>query len=313
MKTIAGIVALAMMPVVAAAADKPDWAFPVTEKVQPPPRFEGTRLRPAPPGSTLSITRAKADDMYDIPNWYPAMYPAMPKIVQYGNKDMQVRACGSCHLPTGTGHDESAYMAGLPATYFIRQMADWKRGDRKFGGTMVTMAKVITDAEIKDAADYFAQLKPRPWIRVVETDTVPKTYIGPGNKRLLHPDGGSEPIGTRIIEVPEDEEVVVYRDPSSGFVAYVPNGSIARGRELATTGGAGKTVPCAICHGATLQGLGEVPAIAGRHPNYIVRQLWNMQNGDRVGTSSALMKQVVDKLGNDDMLALAAYAGSLAP
>jgi cytochrome c553 len=313
MKTIAGIVALAMMPVVAAAADKPDWAFPVTEKVQPPPRFEGTRLRPAPPGSTLSITRAKADDMYDIPNWYPAMYPAMPKIVQYGNKDMQVRACGSCHLPTGTGHDESAYMAGLPATYFIRQMADWKRGDRKFGGTMVTMAKVITDAEIKDAADYFAQLKPRPWIRVVETDTVPKTYIGPGNKRLLHPDGGSEPIGTRIIEVPEDEEVVVYRDPSSGFVAYVPNGSIARGRELATTGGTGKTVPCAICHGATLQGLGEVPAIAGRHPNYIVRQLWNMQNGDRVGTSSALMKQVVDKLGNDDMLALAAYAGSLAP
>jgi cytochrome c553 len=313
MKSLIGVLALALLPTLAAAAEKPDWAFPVTEKVQPPPRFDANRVRPAPPGSTLSITRAKADDMYDIPNWYPAMYPAMPKIVQYGNKDMQVRACGSCHLPTGTGHDESAYMAGLPATYFIRQMADWKRGDRKFGGTMVTMAKVITDAEIKDAADYFAQLKPRPWIRVVETDTVPKTYIGPGNKRLLHPDGGSEPIGTRIIEVPEDEEVVVYRDPSSGFVAYVPNGSIARGRELATTGGAGKTVPCAICHGATLQGLGEVPAIAGRHPNYIVRQLWNMQNGDRVGTSSALMKQVVDKLGNDDMLALAAYAGSLAP
>jgi cytochrome c553 len=313
MKIIVGIVAIALLPVVAAAADKPDWAFPVTEKVQPPARFAGDRLRPAPPGSTLSITRAKADDMYDIPNWYPAMYPAMPKIVQYGNKDMQVRACGSCHLPTGTGHDESAYMAGLPTGYFIRQMADWKRGDRKFGGTMVAMAKVITDAEIKGAADYFAQLKPRPWIRVVETDTVAKSYIGPGNKRLLHPDGGTEPIGNRIIEVPEDEEVVVYRDPSSGFVAYVPKGSIARGRELATTGGAGKTVPCAICHGATLQGLGEVPAIAGRHPNYIVRQLWNMQNGDRVGTSSALMKQVVVKLGNDDMLALAAYAGSLAP
>jgi cytochrome c553 len=63
--------------------------------------------------------------------WYPNMYPPMPKIVQYGNKDTQVRACGSCHLPTGTGHDESAYMAGLPASYFIRQMADWKSGDRK--------------------------------------------------------------------------------------------------------------------------------------------------------------------------------------
>ena len=65
--------------------------------------------------------------------------------------------------------------------------------------------------------------------------------------------------------------------------------------------------------GKALRGLGEVPAIAGRHPNYIVRQLWNMQNGERIGTSAALMKQVVDRLSNDDMLALAAYAASLSP
>ena len=56
-----------------------------------------------------------------------------------------------------------------------------------------------------------------------------------------------------------------------------------------------------------------MPAIAGRHPNYIVRQLWNMQNGERIGTSAALMKQVVDRLSNDDMLAIAAYAASLTP
>jgi cytochrome c553 len=313
MRTALAALMLAVVPVVAAAAEKPEWAFPVTEKVQPKPRFEGERVRPAPPGSTLSITRAKADDMYDIPNWYPDRYPAMPKIVQYGNKDTQVRGCGSCHLPNGAGHDESAYMAGLPASYFIRQMADWKSGDRKFGGTMVAMAKVITDAEIKAAADYFAALKPTRWIRVVETDTVPRSYIGPGNKRLLHPDGGNEPVANRIIEVPEDEEVVVYRDPSSGFVAYVPKGSIERGKALATTGGGGKTIQCGICHGPTLQGLGDVPGIAGRHPNYIVRQLWNMQNGERVGNSAALMKQVVDKLTNDDMLAIAAYAASLTP
>ena len=313
MKNFIGVLALILVPTVATAADKPDWAFPVTEKVQPAPRFEASRVRPAQAGSTLSITRAKADDMYDIPNWYPDMYPSMPKIVQYGNKDTQVRACGACHLPTGTGHDESAYVAGLPASYFIRQMTDWKTGDRKFGGTMVAMAKVITDAEIKDAADYFASVKPVPWIRVIEADAVPKSYVGPGNKRLVHPGGGTEPLGNRIIEVPEDEEVVVYRDPRSGFVAYVPKGSLAKGKELATTGGGGKTVQCGICHGQTLQGLGEVPAIAGRHPNYIVRQLWNMQNGDRVGTSAALMKQVVEKLTNDDMLAIAAYSASLTP
>lgn len=312
MRRTAVIFAFAFAPMIAAAAEKPDWAFPVTEKEQPTPRIVGTTVRPAPPGSTLSITRAKADDFYDIPNWYPDMYPAMPKIVQYGNKETQVRACGACHLPTGTGHDESAYMAGLPVSYFARQMADWKSGDRKFGGTMVAMVKVITDAEIKEAADYFASLKPRPWIRVVETDTVPKSFVGPGNKRLLHPAGGTEPIGNRIIEVPENEEDAVYRDPRTGFVAYVPHGSIAKGEALATTGG-GKTVPCTICHGQTLQGLGDVPAIAGRHPNYIVRQMWNMQNGERVGNSAALMRQVVEKLSHDDMLAIAAYVASRAP
>jgi cytochrome c553 len=312
MRRIAAVIFIALTPTLAAAADKPDWAFPTTEKDQPAPRFDGAMVRAAPAGSTLSITRAKADDFYEIPNWYPQMYPAMPKIVQYGNKETQVRACGSCHLPTGTGHDESAYVAGLPVNYFIRQMADWKSGDRKFSGTMVQMAKVVTDAEIKDAADYFASLKLRPWIRVVETDTVPKSYIGQGNKRLVHPAGGSEPVGNRVIEVPENEEDVVYRDPRSGFVAYVPSGSIAKGEALATTGG-GKTVPCGICHGQTLQGLGDVPGIAGRHPNYVVRQMWNMQNGERVGTSAALMRQVVEKLSNDDMLAIAAYVASRAP
>jgi cytochrome c553 len=312
MRRIAAVIFIALTPTLAAAADKPDWAFPTTEKDQPAPRFDGAMVRAAPAGSTLSITRAKADDFYEIPNWYPQMYPAMPKIVQYGNKETQVRACGSCHLPTGTGHDESAYVAGLPVNYFIRQMADWKSGDRKFSGTMVQMAKVVTDAEIKDAADYFASLKSRPWIRVVETDTVPKSYIGQGNKRLVHPAGGSEPVGNRVIEVPENEEDVVYRDPRSGFVAYVPSGSIAKGEALATTGG-GKTVPCGICHGQSLQGLGDVPGIAGRHPNYIVRQMWNMQNGERVGNSAALMRQVVDKLSNDDMLAIAAYVASRAP
>ena len=311
MKTLACVVALAFVPTFVSAqqTQKPDWAFVVTDKVQPKPLFAPDRVRTV---GNVSVTRAGADDFYNIPNWRPAMHPPMPKIVQFGNSATKVRACGSCHLPTGTGHDESAYMAGLPVNYFIRTMMDWKTGDRKYSGTMVAMLKVITDAEIREAAEYFASLKPMPWIRLVETDTVPKSYIGPGNKRLVHPDGGTEPMGNRIVEVPEDEEAVVYRDPISGFVAYVPKGSVARGRELATTGG-GKTVPCGICHGPTQQGLGDVPGLAGRHPNYIVRQLWNMQNGERIGTNAALMKQVVDKLSVDDMRALGSYLASLTP
>jgi cytochrome c553 len=312
MKNIIRLLAFVVAPALAAAGEKPDWAFPVTEKDLPTARIEGTRMRTVQ-GSPVTISRSAADDFFNAPDWRPDLHPPMPKIVQYGNKDTQVRACGSCHLPTGTGHDESAYVAGLPVAYFMRQMADWKSGDRKYGGIMVQIAKLATDAEVRTAAEYFASVKPRSWIRVVETDTVPKSFVGPGNKRLESPAGGNEPMGNRIIEVPEDEEAVVYRDPISGFVAYVPKGSVAKGEALVTTGSGGKTIPCGICHGPTLQGLGEVPAIAGRHPNYIVRQLWNIQNGDRGGTSTALMKAVVEKLNNDDMLAIGAYIASRAP
>jgi cytochrome c553 len=294
----------------ALAAERPDWAFPTTDKVQPPSRDDGKPK--TAPGSALSLTRAQIDDLFNAPDWFPNLHPPMPAVVAHGDKERNVRACASCHLPTGTGHDESAYLAGLPVGYFIRQIADYKSGDRKGAGTMIAMAKTITDEEVRAAAEYFASLKSRPWIRVVETDTVPRTYIGKGNKRLAHPDGGSEPIGNRIIEIPEDEDIVLNRDPRAGFVAYVPKGSIAKGEALVATGG-GKTLPCAICHGPTLQGLGDVPGIAGHHPDYIVRQLWSMQNGERVGISAALMKQVVDRLGVDDMLAIAAYVGSRAP
>ena len=309
MKIIVGILAFVVFPSLAGAADKPDWAFAVSEKEQPAPRIKGDQVRTV---GSVSITRAKADDFYDVPDWRPDLHPPMPKIVQFGNKEKEVRACGSCHLPTGNGHDESAYVAGLPVDYFIHQMADWKHGDRKYSGTMVTLAKIVSDQEVKEAAEYFHAVKPRQWIRVVEADTIPKTFVGPGNKTLAHPAGGTEPLGNRIIEIPEDEEVVVYRDPLSGFVAYVPKGSIAKGEALVKTGG-GKTTPCGSCHGVTLQGLSEWPAIAGRHPNYIVRQLWNFQNGDRAGNSAALMKPVVAKLTTDDMLAIAAYVGSLKP
>jgi cytochrome c553 len=315
MRHAACIVVLATMHAVASAtaassAERPDWAFPVTDKVLPPSKDDGSPK--TAPGSALSLTRAQIDDLFNAPDWFPDMHPPMPPVVAHGNKDAGVRACGSCHLPTGTGHDESAYVAGLPAAYTIRQMNDYKSGDRKGSATMVTMAKAITDQEIRAAADYFASLKPRPWIRVVEADTVPRTFIGKGNKRLAHPDGGSEPIGNRIIEIPEDEDIVLNRDPRAGFVAYVPKGSIAKGENLVVTGGA-KTVACAICHGPDLRGLGEVPAIAGRHPNYIVRQLWGMQNGERSGSWTPLMQAVVARLDADDMLAIAAYVGSRAP
>jgi cytochrome c553 len=298
------------IPFAAQAAEGPDWAFPVTDKIQPQTIPDDGKPKTAP-GSERTYTRQQINDLFNPPDWYPDMHPLMPKVVAHGDAP-NVRACASCHLPTGTGHDESAYVAALPIRYTIEQMEDYKSGARKGSGSMTTIAQHITDNEIGAAAGYFAALKPRKWIRVVEADPVPKTYVASGNKRLRFPGGGSEPIGNRIIEIPEDEEVVLNRDPRLGFVAFVPRGSIAKGEKLARMGG-GKTLPCAICHGPDLQGLGTVPPIAGRQATYIVRQLYMIQTGSRSGPSAALMQQVVKNLTVDDMLALAAYISSREP
>ena len=53
--------------------------------------------------------------------------------------------------------------------------------------------------------------------------------------------------------------------------------------------------------------------IAGHSPMYIFRQLYYFKDGIRAGSMSALMKGVVAKLNQDDMLAIASYVASLPP
>jgi cytochrome c553 len=131
--------------------------------------------------------------------------------------------------------------------------------------------------------------------------------------RFASPGGGMEPIGSRIITLPLDVNRVTKRDPHSGFTAYVPPGSIKKGEAFVKTGGAGKSVACVTCHGDSLMGLGNVPRIAGLHPIYIARQLHLFKDGNRSGGDSPLMKKPVAQMTDDDMLAVAAYLGSLNP
>ena len=152
----------------------------------------------------------------------------------------------------------------------------------------------------------------RAAIKVVETATVPKTRVAGWFLAAL-PGGETEPIAGRIIEVPEDLERFEMRDARSHFIAYVPPGSIERGRQLVTTGGSGTSAPCTICHGPDLNGLGPIPSLAGRSPSYVVRQLYDFQHGTRAGPWSPLMASNVINLTLDDMVALAAYAASLPP
>ena len=308
----------------------PPWAygFPAAPSATPSARAPApaaTAAAPAPdvtprtvPGSAGSFTLAQIRDGFGPADWFPGDHPAMPEIVAHGKRP-DVRACSLCHYPNGKGRPENAGVSGLPVAYFVQTMADFKADARKSADTrkantnlMIAYAKAMTDEEVKAAAEYFAAMKWTPWIKVVEAGTVPKTRIAGG--MFLKLEGGeSEPIGDRIIEVPDDtERTESLRDPRSGFTAYVPTGSIKKGEALVTTGG-GKTTRCSVCHGADLKGLGPVPGIAGRSPSYTVRQLFDTQKGTRKGLWADLMKPVVANLTNDDMLAIAAYTASRMP
>jgi len=294
------------------AADNPDWAYPVTPKPEP---LDSTIMKSAA-GSAKQYTAAGIDDAFNPPDWFPDDHPPMPEIVAHGGPRPAGRACALCHLTSGDGHPESAGIAGLQAAYMIRQMAAFKNGERTGGraGVMIAMAKVLSDDEVKAGSEYFAALKPNPaYNKVVEADSVPQTYVGPGGMRFVTPNGGTEPIGNRIIVLPMNETEARLRDPRWGFIDYVPTGSIARGETLATTGAGGKTIQCAICHGQTLTGLGEVPPITGKTATYIFRQLHDMQSGARKGAWVELMKAVVVNLNDADMIALAAYLESRPP
>jgi cytochrome c553 len=286
----------------------PEWAFNIPDKVQPPEPKVPSVVRVA--GSSKELEASAVAGNANPPDWFPDEHPAPPRSV----KGPMPNACGSCHLMSGQGHPESADIAGMPAEYIIRQMNYFKIGARKEEARMGPIARAVSDEDVRQAAEYFAAIKPSPFVKVIEAATPPKTYVSADARhRRIMPDGGTEPIGRRIIQIPEDPMQTTIRNPHSGFIAYVPPGSIKKGEGLVKTGGSGKTIQCAICHGDALTGLGEVPRLAGLQPVYIARQLIQMQNGTSAGTNAALMKKVVAKLSEDDIIAISAYLGSLPP
>lgn len=321
--------ALGVTALYAEDSNRPDWAYAIPVDPAPARGAEDGKLFSLPGAAkqyTLSEIRGVSDKDPKIltqpADWYPSDHPAMPKIVAEGDNARKIQACSLCHYPNGKGRTENAPPAGQPADYIIRQLHDFRDGLRKSADSrkantnrMVDFAKAMTEDEIKAAAAYFSSMKWTPWIRVVETNAIPKSRSVFGMWMPYEgAKAGTEPLGDRIIESPErPQRTDELRDPHSGFVAYVPVGSIAKGKELATTGGNGKTLQCSICHGQDLHGIGSVPDIAARSPAYLGRQLYDIQAGTRHGTMTELMKPVVAKLTGEDIIDLTAYLASLPP
>lgn len=314
---LAALIAFAAFP--QSAEKVPAWAYG-TEPPPPPstPKTPDETVHHLP-GSPLAFTIAQIQNPFGPADWFPEDHPAMPPVVANGEKP-NVWACGFCHYPNGKGRPENAGVSGLPVNYFIQQMSDFKNGLRgsadprkKNTANMVRFAKNMSDDQIRQAAEYFSKMpwptEQNAWIKVVETKTIPKVKTSVGMYLPLE-GNEKEALGERIIEVPvHPEETEALRDPHSGFIAYVPVGSVKKGEELVRTGG-GKTTPCSVCHGADLRGMGPVPGIAGRSPSYTARQLYDIQQGTRKGEWAELMRPVVSKLTNEDLVNICAYTAS---
>jgi cytochrome c553 len=300
--------------------DELAWAYAITPGPAPPAPLDDGTLHSLP-GSDKRFTLDQIRNRMGPADWYPGDHPSMPPIVAVGREAAGIWACSMCHYPNGKGRPENASVVGFPREYFIQQMYDFKNGLRESADArkpntplMTGFAVAMTDEEIRAAADYFSSMKWTPWIEVVETDTVPKTRIAGGmHLRLEGAEAGTEPLGRRIVESPVNaEHTELLRNPRSGFVAYVPRGSVARGAALARNGN-GRAAACTIGHGDDLDGLAIVPGVRGRSPSYVARQLVDMKEGKRRGAWTPLMAPVVAELSADDILNLAAYLASLEP
>jgi cytochrome c553 len=290
------------------------WAYPVGPRGLPRP--DPKQLHTAEGADpAMKLTMGQIGDAFDPPDWFPAEHPPLPDIVAHGRRP-NVMACTLCHLPNGNGHPESASISGLTVPYILEQFRAFRDGERMNirAPAMTAAALQISDADLRTAAAYFAQI-PRgqqKWIRVVETANAPANHVGAGGARVFDQDGKTMPVAPDMIyEVAESEQVEL-RNDHVGFVDFVPQGSLDKGHTVAL-GNHGAMKSCASCHGDDYRGHDDAPRIAGRGAYYLIRQLADMKAGFRKGSALGKMKEIIGKLSDADILNVAAYMASRNP
>lgn len=305
----------------AAVMEWPEWLFPIhppsLEKAPAmPPKLDDVEMLTIP-DSAQKFTAARIGDTFNAPDWFPAEHGPMPDIVAKGKKPKSF-ACAFCHTPTGQGRPENSALAGLSENYIRQQLKDFRSGARKPTGpatykptyNMAESMKALTDAEIDEAAKFFSQQKLGRRVWVIESLRIPRAEP---EAWIYKEVGGTEDLGDRMLEVTTEIERHEKRDPKLQYTAYVPPGSINRGKRLVTTGDGGKTQTCAGCHGGNLKGVGDVPPIAGRSPTYLLRQLVEFKRGARATETAKQMDATVAKLELNDMIDVVAYLATLYP
>lgn len=292
------LLVLAAAAATTAAVEAPAWLYPAP--AGPRPAAANPDAPVTLPGSAVTLKERDLRTPERAVDWFPDPARPVPAFIRENAQPGQY-ACGFCHLPHGDGRPENASLAGLTEEYIIDQTEAFRSGARTAARdgwfpsiAMRTTIQHASREEIAAAARWFSQQPFTSRVKVVESATVPAT--APLGFILAAQPGPREPIAGRIIEVPDDPEAFEKRDPRASFTAWVPPGSIARGRAVAAE------IGCIECHAEQMNGWGP-----GRSPSYILRQLLAFKTRARHDAGAEPMQAVVDQLDMDQMVAVAAW------
>ena len=234
----------------------PEWAYPPCDRTAPATEPDSSKPLSLA-GSKLHFTEAVLARASNTPDWFPLEHTKMPAIVAASHSVKKI-ACGYCHLADGNGRPENAKVAGLSVAYIRAQVWSVHTQDRRPAqpgwapsALMKEAIADLSDQEIAQAAEYFSRQRAKKYLKVIESDLVPRHGTSCGI--FIPADGRPAHLHEAILEMPIDAERFERRDPHTAYIAYVPKGSVERGRQLAGTGENGRTQPCAGCHGADLR------------------------------------------------------------
>jgi cytochrome c553 len=90
----------------------------------------------------------------------PPLFAVSPERVAAGRAKVDASRCAGCHGARFEGQDQIPRLAGQPPAYLARQMRAFRGGTRADeDGTMTSLMRPLSDAEIEGLADYLASLR----------------------------------------------------------------------------------------------------------------------------------------------------------
>src|SRR3989442_13558004 len=102
MKPAVCMALLGRLPAVAAAAERPEWAFGPEQTGQSVPRRPDDGKLKQAPGSARFYTQAQIDDPMNPPDWFPDEHPPLPRAVAHATGTTG-RPCTGSHPTTAHG------------------------------------------------------------------------------------------------------------------------------------------------------------------------------------------------------------------